>query len=110
MCLYTTSKKVQVAKEDIVCYKVMMGYYGDKGAWVSPYQRMAYKEGHTYELGRQLRLLDVSKPLREYRYPYMVEEGFHSFANLSDALLFLNVYKARCPWLMPWMPVDILVL
>lgn len=96
MCLYTTSKKVQVAKEDIVCYKVMIEYSGVKYVWMSPYKGMAYEEGHNYELERQLQLLDASKTIS---YPYIVEEGFHSFANLSDALSFRNVFMARFPQL-----------
>jgi len=96
MCLYVTSKKVRVAKEDMVCYKVMMEHYGDKGAWVSPYQGMAYKEGCAYELEKQLQLLD-SKFGNIKDYPYIVEEGFHSFANLSDALLFRNTCEVRYP-------------
>lgn len=99
MCLEVKKPEIIVAKEDMVCYKVMMEHYGDKGAWVSPYQGMAYKEGRAYELEKQLQLLD-SKFGNIKDYPYIVEEGFHSFANLSDALQFLNVYEARCPWCM----------
>lgn len=95
MCLYTTSKKVQVAKKDMVCYKVMAEYSGDNGWWISPYQGMAYKEGYTYELGEQLQLMDVSETLKELRYPYKVEEGFHSFTNSTDALSFRNALEAR---------------
>lgn len=91
MCLEVKKPEIIVAKEDIVCYKVMIEFPGDKGAWQSPFLHMVYKEGRTYELGKKLNFT------REYRY-YTVEEGFHSFANLSDALLFLNVYEVRYPW------------
>ena len=95
MCLFVDSKKVRVAKKNMVCYKVMVEYSGDNGRWMSPYQGMTYKEGHAYELGEQLQLLDGSKIIK--RYSYMVEKRFHSFTNVSDALYFLNEFGARYP-------------
>lgn len=97
MCLEVKKPGIIVAKEDMVCYKVMIEYFGNKGVWVSPYQGMTYKEGQSYELKAQLQLLDSSKTVKEY--PYRVEEGFHSFTSLSEALFFLNAFEARHPCL-----------
>lgn len=93
MCLELKKPKIIVAKEDIICYKVMIECFGDKSkySWVSPYKGMNYEKGHTYILGKQLELFHSFNK----EYPYRIEEGFHSFANLSDALLFLNVYEVR---------------
>lgn len=96
MCLYATSKKVRVAKEDIICYKFMIEHSEGKYRWMSsPYRGMAYKEGQAYELAEKLNLLDFSEIVKVY--PYKVEEGFHSFVNLSDALFFRNDFEVRFP-------------
>jgi len=97
MCLALQKPEIIVAKEDIVCYKVMIEYPRNNGIWTSPYMGMAYREGHSYELGKKLNLLDSSKTIKEYRY--RVEEGFHSFTSLSEALFFLNAFEARYPCL-----------
>lgn len=83
MCLELKKPEIIVAKEDIICYKVMIEPWRSNGGWVSPYMFMCYWKGDTYELGKQLQLLDFSKTVKEY--PYLVEEGFHSFTSLSGA-------------------------
>ena len=95
MCLHVNADtKIKVAKEDIVCYKVIIEDFESDGMciWRSPYQGMIYEKGHVYILGEQLKLLQSSHK----KYPYRIEEGFHSFTNLSDALVFLNSFEAEC--------------
>ena len=91
MCLYTASEKVQVAKEDIICYKILVKV---RKRWIyrifhkSKY-RAPFSVFYTYQLKK---LYDLGKSLRINFDPYpgglpyhIVDEGFHSFVNLQDA-------------------------
>lgn len=88
MCLYTDSKKVQVAKEDITCYKILIK---ERKKWIyrifhkSTYRAPFYKY-HTYRLKE---LNDLGRSLIVYT-DYEVHSGFHSFVNLQDAERMLS--------------------
>lgn len=93
MCLYTTSKKVQVAKEDIVCYKILIKLK-KKGIFHKSKYRAPCSVFFTYKLKK---LYDLGKSLRINFNPYpgglpyyIVDEGFHSFVNLQDAKCMLS--------------------
>lgn len=70
MCLNANSNIPKIAEENIICYKI----YIFRNGFVSPYLRSPIpklKEKITTELQN-----DGS---------YLIEKGFHSFINLSDA-------------------------
>lgn len=74
MCLYTSHVKPKVAKEDIICYKIM--YYKPRNVHkaISIYQGFRYKLGTLY------------KSELIYHIYKTVHEGFHSYKNLKDAI------------------------
>lgn len=77
MCLYLTEKSgIKVAKEDIICYKVMEKW-GEILA--SPYQNMRYKCG----------IMRVSETPITVKHIFAIgsciEEGFHSVSNEQEA-------------------------
>ena len=73
MCL--VDAKIKEITEDIVCYKVY--YISFQGALVSPYIRSIV-----------INMNEINKThlLELYGKEKYVEEGFHSFATLSDAV------------------------
>ena len=77
MCLILTEKTgIKVAKEDIICYKVMEKR--DK-TLMSPYQRMRYKCGTMYVSETPITVKHI------YVIGSCIEEGFHSVSNEQEA-------------------------
>lgn len=77
MCLYLTEKSgIKVAKEDIICYKVMEKR---NKTLISPYQYMRYECG-------TMRVSETPITVKHgfVMGPY-VEEGFHSVSNEKEA-------------------------
>jgi hypothetical protein len=77
MCLYLTEKSgIKVAKEDIICYKVMEKW-GE--ILTSPYQNMRYKCG-------TMRVSETPITVKHiFAIGPCVEEGFHSVSNEQEA-------------------------
>ena len=75
MCLTVDKEKfkIDIAQEDIVCYKVLEKYGGHI---VSPYCRFLY------EIGKEYKAKMKSRFKESY---YEINEGFHSFLTLKDA-------------------------
>ena len=73
MCLMYAGLK-ETTKEDMVCYKVYVSF---EGKLVSPYMRSPMPNMNEITKTR------LGKPYGSGR---CVDEGFHSFANLEDAL------------------------
>lgn len=90
MCLYTTSKKVQVAKEDIVCYKILIklkkkGIFRifRKFTYRAPFHcYYTYRLKKLYDLGRSLKCKLFTKGCPTF---YVVSEGYHTFEDIQDA-------------------------
>lgn len=77
MCLYLTEKTgIKVAKEDIICYKVMEKR--DK-TLISPYMNMHYDCGTTYMSETPITVKHI------FAIGSCVEEGFHSVSNEQEA-------------------------
>lgn len=85
MCLINAELKI--AEKDIICYKV---YVSINGNLLSPYRREKAPEkgiiATTY-LGTIIPLIG------NYNTPNMVREGFHSFANVSDAINAASIWE-----------------
>lgn len=91
MCLTLNDTEIRIAKEDIICYKVMEKR---DNTLISPYQKMCYKCGTIYvsetpiivKHGKGLLGQDIA----------CVKVGFHSFSCKKEAeclKLFLSNYK-----------------
>lgn len=91
MCLYITNRGIQIAKEDIICYKILVK---ERKKWIprifhkSTY-RAPFNRHYTYQLKglNDLReSLYISCPVYPEVSPCgVVREGFHSFADIRDA-------------------------
>lgn len=76
MCLILTEKAgIKVAKENIICYKVMEKR--DKNL-ISPYQSMHYKCG-------TMRVSETPIKLKHGPLGAYIEKGFHSISNEQEA-------------------------
>ena len=76
MCLYLTEKSgIKIAKEDIICYKVMQKL---NKTLISPYQGMHYKCG-------TMRVSETPMTVKCGLLGAYIEEGFHSVSNKKDA-------------------------
>ena len=77
MCLTLTEKSgIKVAKEDIICYKVMNKL---NNILLSPYQNMQYKCGIMYVSKNSITVKHI------FAIGACVEEGFHSVSNEQEA-------------------------
>jgi len=95
MCLYVTSKKVRVAKEDMVCYKIL-DRKKERKKWIfrifrKPTYRAPFYFNYIYQLKK---LNDLGKFLYVAISPEelcgVVHEGFHSFVDIQDAKRMLS--------------------
>jgi len=94
MCLYTTSKKVRIAKEDIICYKILVK---ERKNWIfrifhKPTYRAPFYNYYTYQLKKRYYLFkSLVHVFTTYpEHPYMFNEGFHSFVDIQDAKRMLS--------------------
>lgn len=81
MCLILFDTEIKVAKEDIICYKVMEKRDDDL---ISPYQNMRYEYGRAYVTETPI-IVKYGIATRGY-----IEEGFHSFLKKEDAQYFAS--------------------
>ena len=83
MCLLSfKSLSVQKADNDIITYKVILESKSKKGNMRSPYYKFYWDLDKVYTKQKNL-IVNVGGGLW-YTW-YTVEEGFHSYLNLSDA-------------------------
>ena len=91
MCLYTTDPKIHIAKENIICYKILIK---ERKKWIyrifhkSTYRAPFYMY-HTYRLKE---LNDLGRSLIVYT-DYEVHSGFHSFVDIQDAKCMLDKWS-----------------
>lgn len=91
MCLYPTHKRVKIAKEDIVCYKVLTSIMK------SPYRDFQYERNKMYSI----KLLKIDKNNNDLE----INEGYHAYVSYdgaysSTAIMFLYdtfIFKAIIP-------------
>lgn len=85
MCLDIFNNQVNVAKQDILCYKFLrLRYYGE--SLVSPYQEFEYEMGKEYISNLHVRAL-----VSDYEYSSrVVEEGFHTISSEEETRILAN--------------------
>ena len=88
------SKKVRVAKKDIICYKIVTKERKRGIFWIfhKPIYRALFYINYTYRLKE---LNDLGKSLvivlnSDLERPYAVNNGFHSFVDIQDAKRMLS--------------------
>lgn len=98
MCLVITKfNKLEVAQEDIKCYKILFKSSVCPGLFYAPYQNFNYKLGVTYFTNISVSYNCNTFGLSFFRYIFYnlfdkfldvkgVNQGFHSFVNLKDAI------------------------
>lgn len=91
MCLTVDKRnfKIDIAQEDIVCYK-MLEKYG--GHIISPYCRFLY------EIGKEYKTIMESRFKESY---YEISEGFHSFLyeeDVKNEKILLQSYSNYKNW------------
>ena len=78
MCLLVKKNySIQIAEEDIPCFKVMFKTGGD-GSLYSIYQHTPYKE-------KEIKFSDLDSPKRDIYGDFGIERGLHTFAYFSEA-------------------------
>lgn len=91
MCLYITDREIQIAKKDIICYKILIK---ERKKWIyrifhkSTYRAPFYIH-HTYQLKE---LNDLGRSLIVYT-DCEVHSGFHSFVDIQDAKCKLDEWS-----------------
>ena len=85
MCLYTNFKEPKIAEEDIICYKIYTILYKNK--MYSPYRSVL-----SPNVGIITTTL-LGTPIKETNTLYRIEEGFHSFKSLNEAMIIMCNYK-----------------
>lgn len=75
MCLITNNTRKYIAEEDIVCYKVVN---------IQDTKIISYWFGFPYELNRKY-TTQVLQPMFMKNGTILIEEGFHSYRNLTTA-------------------------
>ena len=98
MCLVITKfNKLEVAQEDIKCYKILFKFEKRPDVLMAPYQNFNYKLGETYSTNISVSYNCNTFGLSFFRYIFYnlfdkfldvkgVNQGFHSFVNLKDAI------------------------
>ena len=98
MCLIITKfNKPKIAQEDIKCYKILFKSSVCPGLFYAPYQNFNYKLGETYSTNISVSYNCNTFGLSFFRYIFYnlfdkfldvkgVNQGFHSFVNLKDAI------------------------
>ena len=103
MCLIITKfNKLEVAQKDIKCYKILFKSYTHSDLFFAPYQSFNYELGVTYHTN-----ISVSYDCKTYVVSFFrrifydlfnkfldvkgVNQGFHSFANLKNAIEEKNI-------------------
>lgn len=95
MCLIVdSSKEFEVAKNDIVCYKVL--YDHENGFYTTPYQQMRVEIGKQYKnrekVQFQYHFLDLTLNI----WPKILTGGaYHSFVELDDAKDEINKIRQQ---------------
>lgn len=83
MCLHTNQSKPFIAKEDITCYKIVNKISDTKVE--SDVMEFFYTLNKLYTIP-ELKLVK-SKIIGSYFKKYIIAEGFHSYIQLSDAVI-----------------------
>lgn len=98
MCLVITKfNKLKVAQEDIKCYKILFKFERCPDVLMAPYQNFNYKLGKTHSTNISVSYNCNTFRLSFFRYMFYnlfdkfldvkgVNQGFHSFVNLKDAI------------------------
>jgi hypothetical protein len=98
MCLVITKfNKLEVAQEDIKCYKILFKSSVHQGLFYAPYQSFNYELGVTYFTNISVSYDCNTFGLSFFRYIFYkffndfldvkgVNQGFHSFVNLKNAI------------------------
>ena len=98
MCLVITKfNKLEVAQEDIKCYKILFKFEKHPDILMAPYQNFNYELGVTYFTNISVSYNCNTFGLSFFRYMFYnlfdkfldvkgVNQGFHSFVNLKDAI------------------------
>ena len=109
MCLFTKTNQMEIAEDNITCYKVL--YYLGNNAFMSPYQRFKYT----------LKRYDNHEPVEfcenkccensiTAQWGYKLDKNvFHSFAYFYDALNELKTFRyiGTCPCIVECViPID----
>ena len=94
MCFFIPENQhaPKVAKEDIICYKVIYHEIYHKNLkefnkYLSLYESFEYKVGHTYVLKKSFKMSD--------KYNKRVNNGFHSYTDEKKACTYLRYGKRR---------------
>jgi hypothetical protein len=98
MCLIITKfNKLEVAQEDIKCYKILFKSSAHSDIYYAPYQNFTYELGVTYFTNISVSYNCNTFGLSFFRFIFYnlfdkfldvkgVNQGFHSFVNLKDAI------------------------
>lgn len=98
MCLVITKfNKLKIAQEDIKCYKILFKSSVRQGLFYAPYQLFNYELGVTYFTNISVSYNCNTFGLSFFRYIFYkffndfldvkgVNQGFHSFVNLKNAI------------------------
>ena len=98
MCLVITKfNKLKIAQEDIKCYKILFKSSAHPGLYYAPYQSFTYELGETYSTNISVSYDCNTFGLSFFRFIFYkffndfldvkgVNQGFHSFVNLKDAI------------------------
>ena len=98
MCLVITKfNKSKIAQEDIKCYKILFKSSVRQGLFYAPYQLFNYELGVTYFTNISVSYNCNTFGLSFFRYLFYkffndfldvkgVNQGFHSFVNLKNAI------------------------
>ena len=98
MCLVITKfNKLKVAQEDIKCYKILFKSFVVPDLLVAQYQNFGYRLGETYHTNISVSYNCNTYVLSFFRRMFYdlfnsfldvkgVNQGFHSFVNLKDAI------------------------
>lgn len=98
MCLIITKfNKLEVAQEDIKCYKILFKSSVRQDLFYAPYQNFNYELGVTYFTNISVSYNCNTFGLSFFKYIFYnlfdkfldvkgVNQGFHSFVNLKDAI------------------------
>lgn len=98
MCLIITKfNKLEVAQEDIKCYKILFKSYTHSDLFFAPYQSFNYELGVIYHTNISVSYNCNTYVLSFFRHMFYylfnkfldvkgVNQGFHSFVNIKNAI------------------------
>lgn len=101
MCLFTNKKECDIAKEDIICYKVLRShikFFKDESKLYSPIRNYYYCDKENI-IGNKLVCPEFSNNVSFYvpYYCYSVDRGIHGFKDKDSALVFIdNLFNITC--------------